>query len=302
MTACDFAFIGLGTMGRPMASRLLQAGYRVIGYDPSARSLAAMSAAGATIASSAQEAAAAAPVALLSLPTPEVVEDVICGAQGLIRSEGASVIVDLSTTGPAIAESLAARIAPLGRTLVDCPVSGGEAGAKAGTLALMLAGPREATDALIPALEQLGRIFLVGEVAGQGQTIKVLNNLMSTCALAITSETMVLGAKCGLDPDVMIEVFNAGSGCNTATTSKFPRHVLTRSFDFGMSIKLSAKDARLCLETADRMGVPMVVGNAVRQMLTIARDHLGPDVDMTEIVRVIEEWGKQEVRGAAAPR
>lgn len=302
MTAYDFAFIGLGTMGRPMASRLVEAGYRLVGYDPSAASLASMTAAGMAGAASAQEAAAAAQVALLSLPTPDVVEEVICGPHGLIRSEGAKVIVDLSTTGPAVAEGIAAQITPLGRTLVDCPVSGGEAGAKAGTLALMLAGPPAVTKPLTPALAHLGRVFHVGEAAGQGQTMKVLNNLMSTCALAITSETMVLGAKCGLDPDVMIEVFNAGSGCNTATTSKFPRHVLSRSFDFGMSIKLSAKDARLCLETADRMGVPMVVGNAVRQMLTITRDHLGPDVDLTEIVRVIEEWGKQEVRGAAAAR
>ncbi|WP_209427167.1 NAD(P)-dependent oxidoreductase [Pararhodobacter sp. SW119] len=300
MSVYDFAFVGLGTMGLPMAGRLIDAGYRVVGYDPQPARRDAMAARGALVAGSAQEAAVQAPVVMLSLPTPEVVEDVICGPSGLVHVEGAAVIVDLSTTGPDVARALASRIAPLGRTLLDCPISGGEEGAKDGTLALMLAGPTATAEALVPALTHLGKVFLVGDAAGQGQTMKLLNNLMSTCALAITSETMVLGAKCGLDCDMMLEVFNAGSGRNTATASKFPKHVLTRSFDFGMPIKLSSKDARLCLELADRTGVPMVIGSAVRQLLNITRDHLGPDVDLTEIVRVIEEWGHQEVKGAAA--
>tara|TARA_Y100000815_G_scaffold272862_1_gene302702 strand:- start:3223 stop:4143 length:921 start_codon:yes stop_codon:yes gene_type:complete len=295
VTSHDFCFIGLGTMGRPMATRLLNAGYSLICYDPNAESCATMQTAGATIASSAQEAAAAAPVALLSLPTPDVVCAVICGDAGLLGAEGAAIIVDLSTTGPQVAKEIAAVAAEQGRTLVDCPISGGAEGARNGTLALMLAGPDAAVTPLVPALEHLGNVFRVGDSAGQGQTMKVLNNLMSTAALAITSETMVLGAKSGLDPDSMIAVFNAGSGRNTATTDKFPKHVLTRAFDFGMSIALSAKDARLCLEEADRMGVPMPVGTAVRQMLMLTRDHLGPDADMTEILRVVEQWAKVEV-------
>jgi 2-hydroxy-3-oxopropionate reductase len=283
-----------------MAGRLIAAGYRLICYDTQPAGMDAMAALGAQVAGSAQDAAAQAPVALLSLPTPEVVENVICGPGGLIQADGAPVIVDLSTTGPEMARAIATRIAPFGRTLLDCPISGGEDGAREGTLALMLSGSTESAERLMPALAHLGKVFLVGDAAGQGQTMKLLNNLMSTCALAITSETMVLGAKCGLDCDVMLDVFNAGSGRNTATTTKFPRHVLTRSFDFGMPIGLSSKDARLCLELADRSGVPMVVGAAVRQLLNITRDHLGPDVDLTEIVRVIEEWARQDVTGAAA--
>ncbi len=299
MSAYDFAFIGLGTMGCPMARRMISAGFRLICYDAEPARCDALTEMGAKVASSAQMAAAEAPVVILALPTPDIVKDVICGPKGLIHVEGAPVILDLSTTGPEMTRAIAEHIKPLGRTLLDCPISGGAEGAADGTLALMLAGPPEATEPLMPALAHLGSVFNVGSAAGQGQTMKLLNNLMSTCALAITSETMVLGAKCGLDSAVMLDVFNAGSGRNTATTTKFPKHVLTRTFDFGMPVKLSSKDARLCLELADRTGVPMVVGSAVRQLLNITRDHLGPDADLTEIVRVVEEWAHKEVEGVA---
>lgn len=295
MSTYDFCFIGLGTMGRPMATRLVQAGYSVIAFDPNETARSVIAKAGATVADSAAEASAKAPIALLSLPTPDVVEQVVSGPDGLLSSVGAETIVDLSTTGPQTAKQIAESVAAANRVFVDCPVSGGAEGAKAGTLALMLAGPPDTIEKLVPALEHLGKVFIAGDTAGQGQTMKVLNNLMSTAALAITSETMVLGAKSGLDPEIMLDVFNAGSGRNTTTTDKFPKHMLTRKFDFGMPIGLSAKDARLCLEEADRMGVPMPVGTAVRQMLNLTRDHLGKDVDMTRILCVIEEWAKHEV-------
>jgi 2-hydroxy-3-oxopropionate reductase len=128
----------------------------------------------------------------------------------------------------------------------------------------------------------------------------VLNNLMSTAALAIGSEALVLGTKAGLDPDVILEVVNSGTGRSGASLDKLPKHVLTRKFDFGFPIALSAKDARLCLEESDRLGVPMIVGNAVRQLLNITRDHLGPDTDLTAVIRTVEEWAGVEVRGKAA--
>lgn len=109
-----------------------------------------------------------------------------------------------------------------------------------------------------------------------------------------------MGVKAGLDPDQMIAVINASSGRNTSTTQKIPRHVLPRTFDFGMPIGLSSKDARLCLEEGDRLGVPMVVGNAVRQMLNITRDQFGHDADMTSVIRTVEQWAGVQVRGAAA--
>lgn len=298
--AQDFGFIGLGTMGRPMALRLIDAGYSLVVHDRDEAAVAALAERGAIVAKSAAEVSAMTPIVLLSLPMPDVVREVISGPGGLAEAPGGETVVDLSTTGPRIATEMGEVLARAGKTLVDCPISGGAEGARAGTLALMIAGPDAAVEPLTSALSNLGRVFRIGDRAGQGQTMKVINNLLSTAALTITGEAMVLGSKAGLDPHAMIDVLNAGSGQNSSTSSKFPKHVLTRGFDFGMPIALSVKDARLCLEEADRHGVPMLVGTAVRQMLTLTRDHLGPDVDMTCVVKVVEEWAKHEIGGVAS--
>jgi 3-hydroxyisobutyrate dehydrogenase-like beta-hydroxyacid dehydrogenase len=114
-------------------------------------------------------------------------------------------------------------------------------------------------------------VFVVGEKPGLGQTVKLANNLMSAASLAIAAEALAMGAKAGVDPAVMLEILNASSGRNSATQDKIPRHVLNRKFDFGFANALSFKDVRLCLDEAEALGVPMVVGAAVRQMLSITQ-------------------------------
>ena len=163
----------------------------------------------------------------------------------------------------------------------------------------MLACPRDLANELRPLLDVLGRVFFIGESAGMGQTMKLVNNLLSASALAITSEAMVLGAKAGLDPTTMIDVINAGSGRNSATQDKFPRCVLPRRFDFGFATELLYKDVRLCLAEGETLGIPMIVGSAVRQLISIAKATQGPNSDITEIVRSIEQWAGVEVSGAA---
>jgi 3-hydroxyisobutyrate dehydrogenase-like beta-hydroxyacid dehydrogenase len=139
-------------------------------------------------------------------------------------------------------------------------------------------------------LENFGRVITVGDKPGLGQTLKLANNLMSAASLAIASEAMAMGVKAGLDPAVMLEVINASSGRNSATQDKIPKHVLNRRFDFGFANALSFKDVRLCLEEAEALGVPMVVGAAVRQMLSITQQVCGPDADVTDMVKVLEGW------------
>ena len=141
----------------------------------------------------------------------------------------------------------------------------------------------------------LGKFFYIGEAPGLGQTMKVINNLLSATAITITSEAMVMGVKAGLDPTTMLSVINAGSGRNTATEDKFPRCVVPRRFDFGFTTSLLYKDIRLCLEEAEALGVPMIVGNAVRQMMAIGKAAQGPDADITEFVKPIEKWAGVEV-------
>jgi 2-hydroxy-3-oxopropionate reductase len=190
-----------------------------------------------------------------------------------------------------VAEGLAAK----GITAVDAPVSGGPSGAEKGTLAIMVACAKPLADDLKPTIEVLGKFFYIGAEPGMGQTMKIINNLLSATAITITSEAMVMGAKAGLDASTMLSVINAGSGRNTATEDKFPRCVVPRRFDFGFATGLLYKDVRLCLEEGEALGVPMIVGNAVRQVIGIAKAKLGQDSDITTIVQPIEEWANVKV-------
>ena len=280
-------FIGVGRMGSGMVGRLLAAGHAVTVHDPNGAALAAAVGKGACAAGSAAEVAAAAPIVMASVPTPAIAR---ATAAALAGAPGLEVFVDLSTSGPQAAQAIAAQLGARGVAAVDAPVSGGVTGAASGKLAIMASGPAAAVQRVRPLLAELGRVFVVGERPGLGQTVKLANNRMSAASLAIAAEALAMGAKAGVDPAVMLEILNASSGRNSATQDKIPRHVLNRRFDFGFANALSFKDVRLCLDEAEALGVPMVVGAAVRQMLSITHNVCGPDADCTEMVRVVEQW------------
>lgn len=289
-------FVGLGRMGSRMATRLLAAGHGIVMHDPNVAALEALERLGARRLGSAREVADAAPTVLTSLPTPAVVHATALGPDGLIHGKSIKTFVDVSTTGPRVAKQVAEGLAARGIVALDCPVSGGLAGAENGTLALMVSGDKARFETLRPVLAVLGKIFFIGEQPGAGQMMKLTNNLLAAAALAITSEAMVMGVKAGLDPSVMCDVFNVSSGRNSATQDKFPRSVITGTFDFGFATGLSYKDVRLCLDEAEALGVPTPVGAAVRQMLSITNALYGAESDFTSMVRPIETWAGVEVR------
>ena len=233
----------------------------------------------------------------LSLPTPEVVTAVTLGPDGLPAGSKLRQVVDLSTVGPRIAMAVADGLAARNILYVDSPVSGGVTGAEKRTLAVMTSCPRAAFEALQPLLALFGKVYFVGEKPGQAQTLKLANNIMSATAVAITSEAIVMGVKAGLDPKVMLDVINSGSGRNTASSDKFPRCVLPRTFDVGFAAALAYKDVRLCVDEAERMGAPMIVGSVVRGMLSATTSLFGPDADFSDMARVYETWAGVEVRG-----
>ena len=215
--------------------------------------------------------------------------DVVRGADGIRDGSAVRTFVDLSTSGAPAAIAIDECLRERGIQPLDAPVSGGIAGARAGTLALMASGPRAAFDDVEPiAQASRQRVFFVGEKPGLGQTLKLANNLMSQAAIAITAEALAIGVKAGLDPQLMLEVLNVSSGRNTASADKFPKHVLTRGFDFGFSTGLALKDVRLCLEEAAALGVPMAVGRAVSELLSRTQETYGPDSDCTCIARIVE--------------
>jgi 3-hydroxyisobutyrate dehydrogenase-like beta-hydroxyacid dehydrogenase len=292
-------FIGVGRMGQPMASRLIAAGHPVVAYDIQGQALSAIAGRGAHTASEPAEVASRAEIVMTSLPVPAVVEEVVLGPGGVVEGSAVRTVVDLSTTGPRMAKAISEKLAARGITAIDAPVSGGVAGAVKGTLAVMTSGPRAECDRLRPILEAIGKVFYIGPEPGMGQMMKLINNLLSATATAASSEAIVLGAKAGLDPRVMIDVINSGSGRNTATEDKFPRAILPRSFDFGFALGLMAKDVKLCIDEAEALGVPMWIGSAVKQLWLYGLAQGGPDQDMTELIRHIEKWSNVTVGGRA---
>jgi len=292
----DIGFIGLGKMGAPMAGRLLQQGRAVHAFDVNASALQRTAEAGARPHRSPREVADAAPCVALSLPDPSVVHAVLFGEDGVCRGSRVKRVIDFSTIGPRAAAEAAARLAEAGIEYVDAPVSGGVAGAAKGTLAVMVSCARATYDELQEMLAGLGKPFYVGPEAGQGQVVKLANNLMSMAALAITSEAMVMGAKAGVDPALMLDVINVSSGRNTASMEKFPRAVLPDTFDFGFATGLAYKDVKLCVDEAESLGVPMVVGGAVRELYAVTQATQGAASDFTSVCRVVEAWAGTEVR------
>jgi 3-hydroxyisobutyrate dehydrogenase-like beta-hydroxyacid dehydrogenase len=288
-------FIGVGRMGGPMVERLLGAGHPVTIHDADEAAVARLASAGAVRADSPASVAAAARIVFASLPTPAIVLEVVRGPNGICHGTAVGIFVDLSTSGAPAAIQIDECLREHGIQALDAPVSGGIAGARAGTLALMASGPRPAFDAVEPLLKLLGRVFYVGEQPGLGQTLKLANNLMSQAAIAITSEALAFGVKSGLDPQLMLDVINVSSGCNTASAVKFPKHVLTRGFDFGFSAGLALKDVRMCVEEAAALGVPMSVGREVCELLSRTQETYGADSDCTCVARIVEARADCEI-------
>jgi 2-hydroxy-3-oxopropionate reductase len=255
---------------------------------------------GAKRAGSPAEVASAADIVLASLPTPDIVKSVALSATGVAAGNRAKTFIDLSTTGPVATKEIAAGLKAKGIVMVDAPVSGGPGGAEKGTVAIMVACQKELAETLRPIFETIGKMFWVGAEPGMGQAMKLVNNILSASAVTMSSEALVMGAKAGLDADTMIAVINSGSGRNTATEDKFPRCVLTRRFDFGFSVGLMHKDVKLAVAFAESLGVPMIVGNAVNQLLSITEANEGFDGDLTCAARTVEKWAGVEVKGKAA--
>ena len=167
-------------------------------------------------------------------------------------------------------------------------MSGGVAGAVAGTLAVMVSCPNECFEQVRRILRNIGNVFHVGKSPGMGQVMKLANNILSATALAATSEVFIMGVKAGLDPNLMVEVLNAGSGRNNATEVKFPQGIIPRKFDLGFTSGLMYKDVKLGIEEGEALGVPMVVGTAVKDAWRSVVDQIGGDKDSTTFIQLLE--------------
>ncbi len=282
-------FIGLGNMGFPMARRLIQANHEVIAFDTRSVVLERVEALGARAASSPKEVADCAETVMASLPTPAASLEVATGAAGVIDGAQVRRYVDLSTIGSRTAVQIHGDLAERDIVAIDSPVSGGVGGAEKGALAVMVSAPRSEFEVIRPALEAIGRPFFVGEKPGSAQTMKLANNILAANVLAATAEVVVMGVKSGLDPAVMIEVLNAGSGATSASRDKFPRAILPRTFDYGFATGLMVKDVRLYLDEAAALGVPTDVAETIARLWEATARAEGADSDFTAVIKPLEK-------------
>jgi 3-hydroxyisobutyrate dehydrogenase-like beta-hydroxyacid dehydrogenase len=279
-------FLGLGRMGAPMAANLLPHVDRLLVHDLSPDAVASLVAKGAEAAGSAAALGERCEIVFMSLPTPPIVRQ---AAAEILAGGTLRILVDLSTSGPKLAQVLHEMAAAKDVASFDAPVSGGIRGAEQATLAIMAGGPAALWGAVEPLVQRIGRPFYMGETPGAGQVTKLANNLLSLAAIATTAEAMTLGIKAGLDPARMIEVLNAGTGANSATRDKWPRAVLPRTFDFGFSAQLSLKDTRLALDEARAMGVPLPTGERLAELLDRTLAAYGDDADFTAMAKIVEQ-------------
>ena len=292
----EIGFIGLGSMGGPMSRRLVEAGHKLTVFDTRKEAMEALVKLGATAAKSPADVADRVETVMTSLPSLDIGLKVATGDDGLIRGNRVRRYVDLSTTGSRAAIKTAEILKERNIVQIDCPVSGGVAGAEKGTLAVMVSGPMEEVEPIRSALEVFGKVFYCGDKPGMAQSMKLANNFLSATGMAASCEAIAMGVKAGLDPSLMCDVINAGSGMNTGTTQKFPRSVLPGTFDYGFGMALMVKDVRLFLAEAQDYGIPIEVAQAVGKLWEKALADHGPTSDFTEIAKTVERGAGVQMR------
>lgn len=289
-------FIGLGAIGRPMAERICRAGYRVVIYDIRPEAMRDFEG-HVELANSPAEMADRVDVVLGCLASPGSFRDAILGPSGIVAGKRAHAYVHLGTNGAAVVQELAAELAHRDVSTLDAPMSGGRSRARDGTLTVMASGARAAFDEAEPVLGcYANKIVYVDDRIGSAQVIKAVNNVLSLTNLAAACEALLVGAKAGLDPEMMLDIINSGSGQNSATLIKIPKHVLPRSFDFGGSLAIAMKDLGVFMDQAADFGVATPVGAAVRQCYAAAVSAAPERGDITDVIGPMEKLAGVELR------
>lgn len=294
-------FIGLGAMGSAIARRLVTSGISLHVYDPDLAKVESLVALGAIAHDSPRAVADTAEIVYACLPDAAISRTVAYGQDGVCGGSAIRGYVEMSTIGRSAVMDIAQRLQEHGVTVLDAPVSGGPKGADAGTLSIMVAGDSRFCNSIQCQLEVLaGNVFRIGDAPGLGQMMKLVNNLISAANMTSAYEALVLGAKAGLDGETMVNVINASTGRNSATTDKIPKSILPRTFDYGATIRTIHKDVTLGLAEAEQLGVPMWVGRNTQQMWEYAITQGGADLDFTALILYMEQWANVQIRGRTA--
>ena len=295
-------FVGCGRMGGPMARRLLAAGAALRAFDVDQGALDAVVDAGAARATSPEDAARGAAVAITMLPDPPVVEGAARGPEGLLAGLGDGALwLEMSSSLPATTQALAEAAAERGAALLDAPVSGGVAGAEAGSLTIMLGGPAALVARARPLLETLGESLVhVGDRPGDGDAAKTINNMLSATNLAAAAEALAMGMRAGLDPERLVDCVNGGTGASHAMRNKVGGQVLTGKFGSRFTLGQYLKDLGIARCVAEEHGVPAPVNAAAHAVWSAHAARGAADADHTRLVALIladagiePDWGRK---------
>jgi len=282
-------FVGLGIMGKPMARNLIKAGYPLVVHNRSRGVVEELSKEGAQTATNPQEVAARSEVVITMLPDSPDVELVYAGEQGIFAgAKEGRLLIDMSSISPIVARKLAQQAEKQGCDMLDAPVSGGEAGAIAGALSIMIGGKALAVERAMPIFQVLGKnIVHVGD-AGAGQVTKAANQMVVGTTIAIVSEALVLAAKAGVDPAKVRQAL-LGGFAQSKILEAHGQKMLERNFKPGFRIRLHEKDMKIALGTGAEYGVPLMVTSEVAQMMTAMRSMGNGDLDHSALVTFIEQ-------------
>lgn len=291
----SIGFIGLGIMGRPMAHNLLKAGFPLVVQNRHQEITDEFLAAGARAGTRPRDIAASCDVVITMLPGPAQVEGVLVGPGGI--SEGAHaglVVIDMSTVAPVVASTLAARLAEYGITLLDAPVSGGDAGAMAGTLSIMVGGDEETFKRCMPIFQALGKTIVHVGASGAGQVVKACNQIVVALVIEAVSEALVLGSKAGVDPAKILQVLGGGLAANRVMELR-GASMLAHDFTPGGRVRFHHKDLGFALETARRYGVSLPATALVDQMLASLEVRGRGDLDHSALLTYLEDLASYRI-------
>ena len=290
-------FIGLGAMGRPMAKRLRAAGFDLTVFDVMPAAVTEMIGLGAAAAENPAGVAAQSDVICISLPNSAILKNVVSGENGVLSGlKPGSLIIDLSSVEPQVSRQLTETVHGKGSFMIDAPVSGGVAGAEAGTLTIMAGGTDEEMAKAEPVLKHLGKkIFHVGG-SGAGQSIKLVNNFLLGANMAAAAEALTLGKKLGLEPETMLEIISQSSGNSYALTAKAEKFIFQGAFDGGFAVDLQYKDLELAISTAKSLTMPLFMANQAQQLFEVARAKGQGREDISSVIKISEEAAQVKVR------
>lgn len=295
----NVGFIGLGIMGRPMARNLLAAGYRLVVHDVVPAAIDELIANGATSASTARDVAAATDVLITMVPDSPEAEVVYLGPNGAFEAlRPGWLAIDMSSIAPRTARLLATRATAGGAVMLDAPVSGGDKGAKAGTLSIMVGGPADAFERARPIFEALGTTIVHVGDAGAGQVVKACNQVVVALVIEAVAEGLLLGAKAGVAPERIVEVLQGGLA-STRVLEMRRDNMLGGHFEPGFRIRLHIKDLRNALDLARDTGVILPITAEVDQMMQALRVSGRGDLDHSGLLTLLEDMAGFRVADAA---